>query len=259
MSETSTYQKENDGPSVPEVVPYTKDGEMPPPEPPVPPAGDGNGHPHKHKDGEMPPPEPPVPPAGDGNGHPHKHKNGEMPPAEPPVPPAGDGNGHPHKHKNGEMPPPEPPAGMPDDHGHHHHHHHHHTDGGTPPAGMPGGHDDCPVNEGIVVDLEGSLFLEEFNVEEDFVILSKEIFTSLESEAFEDISEEEFAVAEEGLGAGTTGAVFVFAADGSGGGSLFYDANGTDAGFGDGGEVLDIAQITGNADGITVQDLFVIA
>jgi hypothetical protein len=105
--------------------------------------------------------------------------------------------------------------------------------------------------------LEGSLFLEEFNVEEDFIVLSKEIFTALESEEGDGFSiEDEFAVAEEEGSADTTGAVFVFAADGEGGGSLFYDANGTEAGYGDGGEIIDIAQITGNAEGLTPMDFF---
>ena len=124
-------------------------------------------------------------------------------------------------------------------------------------SGGPGVHGDRLVNEGLVATLDLQT-LPEFNVEEDFVILSKEIFAALESEEGDGFSvETEFAVAEEGS-ADITGAVFVFAADGAGGGSLIYDANGTDSGFGDGGEILDIAQITGNADGLGVNDFFIV-
>ena len=50
----------------------------------------------------------------------------------------------------------------------------------------------------------------------------------------------------------------MFKADGNGGGSLFYDTNGDKGGFGDGGEILEIAEITGNATGLTVDDFVLI-
>jgi hypothetical protein len=154
-------------------------------------------------------------------------------------------DGHGHHHKDGSV----PPAGMRDGHGHHHkddgrgHHHNGH-----------GAHD-RPVNEGIVATLDLQ-FLPVFNVEEDFVIVNKEIFTALESEEGDGFSkEDEFTVVDEGA-PDDTGAVFVFKTHNN---TLYYDANGSERGFGDeGGAIIEIAKLVGDADGLTVQDFFLI-
>ncbi len=92
---------------------------------------------------------------------------------------------------------------------------------------------------------------------EDFVILSKEIFTALESDEGDGFSiEDEFAVVEKGA-PDVTGAVIVFEAHNS---TLYYDANGEDAGYGeDGGAIIEIAEIIGSTEGLTPADFFVLA
>jgi hypothetical protein len=90
-------------------------------------------------------------------------------------------------------------------------------------------------------------------------VLSKEIFTALESEEGNGFSEEdEFAVIDQGP-AGETGAVFVFKSENN---TLYYDANGEDAGFGkDGGAVIEIAEFVGTPDpdaALSPADFFVV-
>ena len=87
-------------------------------------------------------------------------------------------------------------------------------------------------------------------------MLSKEIFTALESEEGDGFSiEDEFAVIEKGA-PDDTGAVFVFKAHNN---TLYYDANGTEDGFGEeGGAIFEFGEIVGNADGLTPDDFFII-
>jgi hypothetical protein len=131
-------------------------------------------------------------------------------------------------------------------------------DEGVPPAGMPGGHNDCPVDTAGLVATLDLQSLPDFNVEEDFVILSKEIFTALESEEGDGFSvEDEFEVVMEEDSADNTAAVFVFSTENN---TLYYDANGADDGFGeDGGAIFEFVEIVGSADGLTVNDFFLIA
>jgi len=131
-------------------------------------------------------------------------------------------------------------------------------DEGIPPAGMPGGHNDCPVDTAGFVATLDLQSLPDFNVEEDFVILSKEIFTALESEEGDGFSvEDEFEVVMEEDSADNTAAVFVFSTDNN---TLYYDANGADDGFGeDGGAIFEFVEIVGSADELTVNDFFLIA
>jgi len=145
------------------------------------------------------------------------------------------------------VPPVEVPGGNPS------------MDEDVSPAGIPGGHNDCPPVDtaGLVATLDLQS-LPDFNVEEDFVILSKEIFTALESEEGDGFSvEDEFEVVMEEDSADNTAAVFVFSTDNN---TLYYDANGADDGFGeDGGAIFEFVEIVGSADELTVNDFFLIA
>ena len=181
-----------------------------------------------------------------------QYKDGGMPPVDPTEIPDG------HHHKKGDMPPvdeePVDPTEISGGHGHHHHH----TDGDTPPAGMPGDHDDCPDDTGFIFATLELQSLPDFNVEEDVVILSKEIFAALESEEGEGFSiEDEFEVVMEEDSADNTVAVFVFSTDNN---TLYYDANGEEDGFGDdGGAIFEFAEIVGSTEGLTVNDFFLLA
>jgi len=110
---------------------------------------------------------------------------------------------------------------------------------------------------GLVATLELQS-LPDFNVEEDFVVLSKEIFAALESEEGDGFSvKSEFEVVMEEDSADNTVAVFVFSTDNN---TLYYDANGEEDGFGDdGGAIFEFAEIVGSTEGLTVNDFFLLA
>jgi hypothetical protein len=222
MSKESTYLDGQVGPSDPQEVP----GGNPPMDEGVLLAEVNGGNPSMDED---------VPPA---------EVNGGSPPMAEGVSPAEVTGGNPPMDEG--VPPLEVAGGNPP------------MDEVVPPAGMPGGHNDCPVDTAGLVATLDLQSLPDFNVEEDFVILSKEIFTALESEEGDGFSvEDEFEVVMEEDSADNTAAVFVFSTDNN---TLYYDANGADDGFGeDGGAIFEFAEIVGSADELTVNDFFLIA
>jgi hypothetical protein len=198
-------------------------------------------------DGQVGPSDPQEVPGGNppmDEGVPLAEVTGGNPSMDDDVPPAEVNGGSPPMDED--VPPVEVNGGSPP------------MDEDVPPAGMPGGHNDCPVDTAGLVATLDLQSLPDFNVEEDFVILSKEIFTALESEEGDGFSvEDEFEVVMEEDSADNTAAVFVFSTDNN---TLYYDANGADDGFGeDGGAIFEFVEIVGSADELTVNDFFLIA
>ncbi|MDB9535842.1 M10 family metallopeptidase C-terminal domain-containing protein, partial [Dolichospermum planctonicum CS-1226] len=94
-------------------------------------------------------------------------------------------------------------------------------------------------NTAFTVASQGLDTIQDFSIVSDQILLSKSVFASVNSVIGQGFSlAEEFATVEDDDLAGTSNGLIVYS---SSSGSLFYNQNGTDAGFGTGGEFAILA------------------